>query len=144
MGRPLKPPDQRRTRHKPQLGEVRNAPASSWRFGPTPAPPEGMCKATDDAWARWFSGWWASFWTEGDLPGLRIIALLHNAVANGDTRMASELRLEMDGYGLTPRGRLSLRWAPPKSADPETPAQSTDIGAYSHLRSLPEPEKGKP
>jgi hypothetical protein len=101
-----------------------------------------MCKATDAAWRSWFEGWWASFWCEGDLPGLHMVAFVHNAVMTGDARMAGELRLQMDGYGLTPRGRLSLRWAPPKSGNPEAPADTADPSPYSHLRSLPPPEKG--
>ena len=138
-----KPPDQRRTRHKPQLGEVRNAPAASWRFGPIPAPPEGLCKSTDDAWRRWFSSWFAAFWGPEDLPGLRIVAQLHHAVSTGDARLAGELRQWQNGYGITPAGRLSLRWAPPKIAEPETPAQTDDpTSPYRHLRSLPPSKKG--
>jgi hypothetical protein len=131
-----KPPTQRRTRHAPQLGEVRNAPAASWRFGPVPAPPEGLCKATDDAWRAWFGSWVAGFWTPADLPGLRTVALVHNAVSIGNVKLAGELRLQMAGYGLTPQGRLSLRWAPPKSTDPGTPAEPAADGPYRHLRAL--------
>jgi hypothetical protein len=96
-----------------------------------------MCKASDVAWRGWFSGWWASFWTEGDLPGLRIVAMVHNAVATGNTQLAGELRLQMDGYGITPKGRLSLRWSPPlpaASAQPSPPDPTE--GPYAHLKAL--------
>lgn len=132
---PLKDPAQRRNRHKPLLGELAPAPGHGWQHGPVPDPPEGMTEATVTAWHAWLSGWSASFLTPGDVPALRVLAQLHDAVDRGELVRATELRLWLDALGLSPKGALQLRRKPPEK--PVIPAATPAPGArFGHLRPL--------
>lgn len=142
-GRVPKLPGQRRNRSKPRLGEWRAAPGVGWQHGPIPEPPDGLMPASASAWMTWFGSWWAAQWTPADLPGLRLVIGVYDAVERGQGTAALRMELVglMDRYGITPKGRQDRRWTPPKPD--ETPAPTprpTDppSGRYAHLRVIPE------
>ena len=98
-------PDPVRVRHdKPVRGDWKAADAIGWRYGKVPPCPADVEPATRRAWKTWFGSWFAAFWTPEDVPGLRLLALIHDAVERGDFTRAPELRLWMDTYGITPEG----------------------------------------
>jgi hypothetical protein len=90
-------------------------------------------KASQDAWQTWFAAWFAAHWTRDDLPGLRQVIRLYDQVERGEFQRASELRLQMDTYGITPKGQQDRRWVRPKGD--ETPKGKQQIDdPYAHLR----------
>ena len=126
-------------------------PDHGWQHGDTPKPPAGLLKRSRDTWAVWMKAWFAAHWTPDDLPGLGIVIGLYDQVQRGEFQRATELRLAMDTYGITPKGQQDRRWAPPKPVaapsaaptdDPETDAPTPPAGRYGHLRSLPQAATG--
>ena len=63
------------------------------------------------------ASWFAAHWTPSDLPGLRQVIRLYDQVERGEFQRSSELRLQMDTYGITPKGQQDRRWLPPKEDD---------------------------
>lgn len=123
-GPPPKDPSQRRRRNAPAAGEWVPAEGVGWQHGAVPAPPDGVLKASRDAWAAWMGAWFASHWTPEDLPGLRTVVRLYDQVERGEFQRASELRLQMDTYGITPKGQQDRRWRRPAEEKPATPTRS--------------------
>lgn len=94
-----------------------------------------MRKASQDAWFTWMSSWVAAHWTPMDIPGLRQLIRLYNQVERGEYQRATELRLQMDGYGLTPKGQQDRRWQAPSDEKPKRPTMPSVTGTpYEHLR----------
>lgn len=123
----------RRRRNKPARGDWQATPGIGWQHAEIPSPPDGLLAATRLAWETWFKAWFAAHWTPADLPGLRKVAQLYDATERGEMQRSAELRMSMDGYGITPKGQQVLRWAPPK--DDEKPKQAAAQGGhYQHLR----------
>jgi hypothetical protein len=137
-GRGFAPKEQSVTHHKPQLGDFRASPGVGWQHGPIPPCPYRGA-AVQAAWKAWMEAWFASNWSPQDLPGLKMVAKMYAKVAAGELRWAAELRLQMDGYGITPKGQQTLRWKPPKVEPVATPdAPKADPGAkYAYLRAVP-------
>jgi hypothetical protein len=121
----------RRRRNAPASGEWKPTAGIGWQHGPIPKPPAGLMPPTLAAWATWFGAWFASHWSAADLPGIRHVALLYDAVERGELQRAGEKRMAMDGYGITPKGQQMLHWAPPK---PEEVQPSAEDDPYSRLR----------
>lgn len=117
-GRVPKPPGQRRNTSPPRLGEWTPAAGDSWQHGATPEPPDGLLKASREAWATWMASWVAAHWSPTDLPGLRQLIRIYDQVERGEFQRANELRLQMDTYGITPKGQQDRRWAPPADEKP--------------------------
>jgi hypothetical protein len=84
-----------------------------------PVAPTGLLPASRKAWRVWFTAWFAAHWGPEDLPGLRHVILLYDQVERGEYQRAGELRIQMDTYGLTPKGQQDRRWKKP--ADEEQP-----------------------
>jgi hypothetical protein len=59
------------------------------------------------------AAWFAAHWTPADLPALRQLVRLYDEVERNEFQRAGELRLQMDTYGITPKGQQDRRWAPP-------------------------------
>jgi hypothetical protein len=80
------------------------------------------------------ASWWAANWYPGDLPFLRLVIRLFDAVEEGwaGAALRTELRQLMDNAGISPKGRQDRRWQPPK-ADVE-PASKQATSRYSGLR----------
>lgn len=133
-GRGPAPKPESRTRHKPQRGNWRPAPGRGWQHGEIPKPPTGLLKASKDAWAVWMSSWFAAHWTPDDLPGLRQVIRLYDQVERGEFQRATELRLSMDTYGITPKGQQDRRWKPPEDDPVESSEPAGRSSRYSHLR----------
>jgi hypothetical protein len=81
---------------------------------------------------------------------------IYDQVERGEFQRCGELRLQMDGYGLTPKGRQDRRWKPPMGAADASHARGATVarssvrerfevtdGAYAHLRVVDESEPGK-
>ena len=94
--------------------EWTHAERKGWQHGDLPRCPTGLTKPAKDAWRIWFSSWWASFWTPDDVPTLRIVVCLLDESERGEYQNLPKLIQLMDRYGITPKGRQDLRWAPPK------------------------------
>lgn len=138
-GRGPAPKEARTRRNTPERGEVVQAPAPHWSHGPIPEPPDDILRASVEAWNVWFASWFAAFWTPSDLPGLRQVVRLYDQVERGEFQRASELRLQMDTYGITPKGQQDRRWkqptpAPAPAAATPTKSKRKPPGHYSHLR----------
>lgn len=136
-----KPKAARRSRHVPVRGDWRAIPDAGWQHGEVPKPPGRLLARTRQVWAIWFGGWYAAHWQPEDVPGLEIVIRLYDAVLRGDRTRAAELRLAMDGWGITPKGQQDRRWALPSTVEPdvepeaegaEEPAERPD--RYAHLK----------
>jgi len=118
-----KPAAQRRNTNAPQRGEWNEIADVGWQHGEVPAPPEGLKPASVEAWRTWMGAWFAAHWTPEDLPGLLTIVLLYDQVQRGEFQRANELRLQMDTYGITPKGQQDRRWARPVSESTAAPVR---------------------
>jgi hypothetical protein len=131
-----KDPVLRHRRNAPERGEWQAADTSGWQHGDTPAAPDGLMAASVAAWETWMGAWFASFWTPDDLPGLRQLVRIYDQVERGEFQRAGELRLQMDTYGITPKGQQDRRWRPPAESAPAQASKRKPAGNYGHLRSV--------
>ncbi|MEX2621157.1 MAG: hypothetical protein WD250_13170 [Egibacteraceae bacterium] len=137
-GRGRPPEEERRNPSDvPIRGEWKAAPGVGWQHGEVPPPPAGLLKASRQAWQAWMGGWFAAFWTPDDLPALRHLVRLYDQVERGEFHRAGELRLLMDTYGATPKGRQDRRWKPPAE---ERPPGTPSAPRYGHLRPVEQGE----
>ena len=109
----------------PVRGEIVAAAGIGWQHGPAPKAPPNLLKASRDAWQTWVAAWFAAHWTPDDLPGLRQVIRLYDQVERGEFQRASELRLQRDTYGITPKGQQDRRWARPDAAATPEAAKPT-------------------
>lgn len=137
-GRGPAPKAQRRNKSDvPSRGEYVTVPGTGWQHGQLPAVPEGLMPASVVAWDVWMRSWFAAHWTPDDIPGLRQVIRLYDQVERGEFQRSSELRLQMDTYGITPKGQQDRRWQPPKDEAPAQPEQTApDAGKYGYLRAV--------
>lgn len=133
-GRGPSPKAERIRTPEPERGDVVAAPGVGWQHGGLPSVPDGLMPASEQAWSIWFAAWFAAFWTPADLPGLRQLVRLFDQVERGEFQRASELRLQMDTYGITPKGQQDRRWKAPVG-EPEKPARVVG-GTYGGLRAV--------
>lgn len=133
------PSSSRRRANTPERGDWRPAPGIGWQHGKEPGKlppcPQGLMPKSRAAWKAWFTSWFAAFWTPADLPGLRHVILLYDDVERGNYVRAGELRLQMDTYGITPKGQQDRRWSPPRD-EPERPTAPKPSSRYEHLRAV--------
>jgi hypothetical protein len=104
---------QRRNHHVPRGGEWTPAAGVGWQHGEIPVAPDGLLEPSRLAWETWMGAWFAAHWTPDDLPGLRTLVRLYDQVERGEFQRANEVRLQMDTYGITPKGQQDRRWARP-------------------------------
>jgi hypothetical protein len=137
-----KPTATRRNQAVKVRGDWQPAPGTGWQYEPFPTPPTGLLKPSRDAWETWFRSWFAANWTPDDLPGLRQVIRLYDQVERKQFQRASELRLAMDTYGITPKGQQDRRWLRPTAGSerpqpetPETPPKRK-ASAYRHLQAV--------
>jgi hypothetical protein len=134
-----KPADQRRTRHAPQRGEWQATPGIGWQHGDVPKPPTGMARQSRITWMTWMHAWFAAHWTSDDVPVLRQIIRIFDAVERGVASSSdrTELRQLMDSYGITPKGQQDRRWTPPwmlPKAEESSPSPEPSRGRFAHLK----------
>jgi hypothetical protein len=123
-GPPPKPPNRRARRNSDPLPsrEVHHAAA------PQPKLPAKMPDGSD--WPAETRAWWRA-WAKSPLAEgltalewheLLIAAVLHALYWGGDVRVASELRLRVGKFGMTPEDRLRLRieFVPEEPEAPQT------------------------
>ncbi len=136
-GRGRAPKEDRVNHHALGRGDITPATSDAWQ-GDVPECPEGVMPATVEAWRVWFGAWFSAHWTANDIPGLRQLIRLYDQVERGEFQRAGELRIQMDTYGITPKGQQDRRWKPPVKSEP-VPAPGTapePTGKrYGHLRS---------
>jgi hypothetical protein len=122
---------------KPIRGEWKSSEGEGWQYGEIPAPPDGLKQPSLDAWNTWFRAWFAAHWTPDDLPGLRQVIRLYDQLERDEFQRATELRLSMDNYGITPKGQQDRRWVRPTpeevpSSSPQR--QRASASPYAHLK----------
>lgn len=129
-----KPAEQRRRANAP-AHDWRFAEGVGWQHGDVPPAPPKLLKESREAWATWFAAWFAWFWTPEDVPGLRQMIRLYDDVARGARNRAPEMRLEMDAYGITPKGQMERRWKPEKGTEePAQPGQVVTTSRWGDLK----------
>ena len=131
-----KEPQERRRRNEPAKGEWRYAEGIGWQHGRVPKCPDGLTAASKTAWKTWLNAWFASFWTPDDLPGLRQVIRLYDQIERGEFQRAGELRMQMNEYGISPKGQQDRRWKPPREDAPELPQSSRKGSHYGHLKAV--------
>ena len=119
----------RRGRQKRERGDWTTASGVGWQHGPIPDAPDGLTAAGREAWETWLRAWFAAYWTPEDLPGLRQVVRVYDQVERGEFQRAGELRLQMDTYGITPKGQQDRRWKPMEQ-ESTAPASVTAIADY--------------
>ena len=133
-GRGPRPKENRRRRNKPKRGAWDEAAGVGLMYGDVTEPPDGLLKASRDAWATWMGGWFAAHWGPEDVPGLRQLIRLYDQVERGEFQRANELRLQMDTYGITPKGQQDRRWQRPEPESEDEVSEKPD--GYGHLRAV--------
>lgn len=110
-----KPPGQRRNRSAPQRGEWVDLPPLKRavlpplrRRGKHEQPWQPRTRAMWEAWRR--SAVTAMYGPDEIATAQHLAEVYDAYVLDGTGRMASEIRLLMDGLGLTPKGKRDLRW----------------------------------
>lgn len=134
-GRGPNPKTERRRRNTPVRGDW-TAADGGWQHGDIPECPDGLLEPSRTAWDVWLKAWFAAHWTPDDLPGLRQLIRLYDQVERGEFQRASELRLQMDTYGITPKGQQDRRWTRPKDEEEakSSPQRRQGDDPYQHLR----------
>jgi hypothetical protein len=137
-GRGPAPKNDRVRRADPERGEAAAVDGVGWQHGDVPVPPDGLKDASLATWATWMGSWFAAFWSPEDVPGLHIVILLFDQVQRGEYQRATELRLAMDTYGITPKGQQDRRWKKPEApkASRSGGDGGTPSGRYAHLKAV--------
>jgi hypothetical protein len=133
------PKPSRRRRNVPARGEWHSSAGIGWQHGSIPDPPDGLREPTLKAWRAWFSAWYAANWIPEDVPNLRLIAMMYDAIERGVSIRAADrtaLHTWQRSYGMTPDGQSALRWLPPKERE-EAPASKAP-SRYAHLKVVSE------
>ncbi len=133
-GKGPRPKTTRRRRNTPARGDWKAPDGIGWQHGKIPEPPDGLLKASIATWRTWFGSWFAAHWTPEDVPGLTIVILLWDQVNRGEYQRSAELRLQMDGYGITPKGQTDRRWEKPAPSAPEKKPSGSSADRRRRLR----------
>ena len=131
---------ERRNRSVKGRGEWIDLPAENTNPAPpmpAPVPDGGWLPGTKQAWASWWRDPVSLLWGPADVEALRQLAYLTHEFDAGNVRVAPEMRLRLDGLGLTQKGRRDLRW---RVAEDEVasrrPSDEPRTSRYDHLRSV--------
>lgn len=103
-----KDPAQRVGHLVPKRGEWQDLPKA--RKGPIPKLSErksGWSARTRAAWKAWWRDPAATQWTPADVDSVLRLAELFDL---DEPKYLNEIRLRMDGLGLTQKGKRDLRW----------------------------------
>jgi hypothetical protein len=68
--------------------------------------------------------------------GLRQVIRLYDQVERGEYVRATELRLAMDTYGITPKGQQDRRWKRPEPTDEPASETAAPDSPYAELRAV--------
>lgn len=103
-----KEPEARSGHVTPKRGEWQTLPKENFDPAPDLPPLEsGWTERTKIAWRAWWADPASTQWTPADRDNVLYLAELFNL---GSVTIANELRLRMDGLGLTQKGKRDLRW----------------------------------
>ena len=108
------PSENRQRANEPARGDWQPAPGVGWQHGEIPPCP-ARTKAAKETWTTWFRSWFASYWTEEDLPNLRLAIKLWELGDTGKakgTERSAYIRLA-DDLGITRKGQQDRRWKRP-------------------------------
>lgn len=105
-------PEERRDGHQKRRGEWIELPAVNPAKPPAmpTAPKGGWSVGTRSAWKAWWADPVSLCWTPADVENVRALAYLHHEVERGKSSAAPEVRLRLDGLGLTQKGKRDFRW----------------------------------
>lgn len=135
-GRGPAPKEGRHRRNEPERGETSSIDAVGWQHGDVPDPPDGLMVASVEAWGVWLGAWFAAHWSPADLPGLRQLIRIYDQVERGEFQRATELRLMMDTFGITPKGQQDRRWSPPKPKESGSSGTTTNPPPQRRLKAV--------
>lgn len=127
--------DRKNPRDVPGRGDWKSTHQVGWQNGEIPDAPDGLLEVSRETWLVWMGAWFAAHWSPEDLPGLRTVIRLYDQVERGEFQRANELRLQMDNYGITPKGQQDRRWRRPVEDVKQAPVK-VKSSAYGHLRSV--------
>ena len=102
---------QRRRTNKPARGEWLDLPPTNPAKTPgmPRAPKGGWAAGTRAAWIAWWSDPASLTWTPADIEAVRALTGLHHELERGKFSLAPEVRLRLDGLGLSQKGKRDLR-----------------------------------
>lgn len=113
-----KDPSKRRNRSAPLRGEWVDLPELAKPI--LPELPEGeWSERTKNAWQMWREDPATGQLTKAGIAAAIDAIYLYEEFVQGETKLAAELRLRMDGLGLTPKGKRDLRWRTKQDAKVE-------------------------
>jgi hypothetical protein len=136
-----KDPAQRRRRNEPTRGEWVDLPPLEERVLPElPKTFRGRMRwspRTRAAWDAWAQDPATGQYTAADIAACVELAYLMEGMVRGEEK-PSEVRLRMDGLGLTAKGKRDLRWRPPAYLDavPDTDDSETAPAPLAQVRPL--------
>lgn len=114
-----KDPAQRRRRNEPARGEWIDLPELEKPVLPTlprRGARGGWSARTRTAWAQWRRDPATAMFGPSEIAAAIDLAYLHHDWSRGESKLAAEIRIRMDGLGLTPKGKRDLRWRVPPPA----------------------------
>ena len=128
MPGPLPKPAHQRRRPNAAIGAARLSAAST---SPAPPLPFAVCEPTALWWADIHSSAMAPEWLPSDVHGLYMLArLVDDYWTAGDpgvrAKLATEIRLQRQCYGLTPIDRRRLAWSTERT-DATAPNKPTPV-----------------
>jgi hypothetical protein len=136
-----KPKDQRRRTNAPTRGEWVDLPAVATPTLPElPKRPRGAGRwhpRTVAAWEAWRQDPASTQYGSAEVSAALELAWLHHeSIMDGEPK-ASEIRLRMDGLGLTAKGKRDLRWrAPTEHAAEEVKPERERSAEVRQLRAV--------
>lgn len=110
------PKTERRRRNEPTRGDWVDlppldkpvlSPLPALEAGPDDEAPPAWRPQTTLTWEAWRRDPVTAQWSPSDIAHALDTILLHNGMTASN---ANEIRLRMDGLGLTPKGKRDLRW----------------------------------
>lgn len=118
--------DERRRRNEPARGEWTELPplAEPVIAARPPARAKGTgpwSKRTLAAWRSWRADPVGAIWGPAERDAIIDLAYLHHEWCSGKLQLSAELRLRMDGLGLTPKGKRDLRLRVVEALDDKRP-----------------------
>lgn len=138
-----KPQDQRRRTNKPARGEWVDLPAvdpAAPVLGDLPKRARGTGRwhaRTVAAWESWRLDPATTQYGPAEIAAAIELAWLHtDSIVEGDPK-AAEIRLRMDGLGLTAKGKRDLRWrAPTEHAKDDDKPERSPTATVTKLRAV--------
>jgi len=94
----------------------------------------GWSAQTKRAWAAWKADPATTQYASADIQNAIDLAYLYEEFARGNVKLAPEIRLRLDGLGLTAKGKRDLRWR--LQAADEVTAAADDATAEERRREI--------